>query len=332
MARILTGIQATGKPHLGNMLGAILPAIELANNPANESFLFIADLHTLTSVRDGDLLRQNAYEIAAAWLACGLDTERTVFYRQSDVPEVTELAWYLGCFMPYSRLKLAHSFKDKADRMDLVNAGLFTYPILMAADIMLYDAHIVPVGKDQKQHLEFARDMAEAVNRTYGEDTLVVPDAQIDERVMIVPGVDGEKMSKSRDNTIVLFQGNKGLKKEVMSIITDSTPLEAPKDPDTCKVFQLYALVASPAEVAEMRENYLRGGYGYGHAKKALLEVLTTRFAQERERFDYYMNHLDELDARLAEGAAKARTVARATLARLRSRMGYLPQVPNLYH
>jgi len=324
--RILTGIQATGKPHLGNLLGAILPAIELANDPKNDSFLFIADLHTLTTVRDGELLRQNAYEIAAAWLACGLDPERSVFYRQSDVPEVAELAWYLGCFMPYSRLQLAHSFKDKADRIAQVNAGLFTYPVLMAADIVLYDAHIVPVGKDQKQHLEFTRDMVEAVNRTYGEDTLVLPEARIDEQVMIVPGTDGQKMSKSRDNTIVLFQGNKGLKKQVMGIVTDSTPLEDPKNPDTDHVFQLYRLVAAPEQVAEMRENYEKGGYGYGHAKKELLRLLTERFEKERETFDYYMNHLPELDDLLFAGADKAREVATETLRRVRARMGYQPR------
>jgi len=324
MARILTGIQATGKPHLGNMLGAIIPAIEMSAVPENDSFLFIADMHSLTSVRDGALLRQNAYEIAAAWLACGLDTEKTVFYRQSDVPEVAELSWYMGCYMPYSRLKLAHSFKDKADRMEQVNSGIFTYPILMAADIVLYDANIVPVGKDQKQHLEFTRNMAESINRNYGEDTLVVPESKIDEAVMIVPGVDGNKMSKSRNNTIVLFQGNKPLKKQVMSIVTDSTPLEEPKNPDTCHVFALYKLVATPEQTAEMRENYLRGGYGYGHAKKALLEVLTTKYAEERERFDYYMNHLAELDELLFAGADKARLVAKETLDRVRDRMGFV--------
>ncbi len=326
MSRILTGIQATGKPHLGNMLGAILPAIKLANDPSNDSFLFIADMHTLTSVRDGALLRQNAYEIAAAWLACGLDPDQSVFYRQSDVPEVTELAWYLNCFMPYSRLQLAHSFKDKADRLSQVNSGLFTYPVLMAADIVLYDANVVPVGKDQKQHLEFTRDMVEAVNRTYGDDTLVLPDAQIDERVMIVPGTDGNKMSKSRNNTIVLFQGNKALKKQVMGIVTDSTPLEDPKNPDTDHVFQLYKLLASPDQIDAMRQNYLAGGYGYGHAKKELLRLLTEKYAEERERFDYYMNNLKELDDMLFAGADKARAVATPTLQRVRERMGYSVQ------
>ena len=323
MARILTGIQSTGTPHLGNLLGAILPAIELSNDLSNDSFLFIADLHTLTSIRDGDTLRNNTYTTAAAWLACGLDTNKTVFYRQSDVPETAELCWYLSCFMPYSRLKLAHSFKDKADRMEKVNTGLFTYPVLMAADILLYDANIVPVGKDQKQHLEFTRDMAEAVNRIYGEDSLVVPEAQIDEKVMVIPGIDGEKMSKSRDNTIVLFQSNKKLRKEVMKIVTDSTPLEEPKNPDTCNVFQLYALLASADQIEEMRGNYLRGGYGYGHAKTALYELLLESFEKERDRYNYYMDHLPELDHRLQEGAEKARKVARAVLSRLRKRFGY---------
>ncbi len=331
MARILTGIQATGKPHLGNLLGAILPAIELANAQGNDAFLFIADLHSLTTIHDGKLLRQNGYETAAAWLACGLDTNLSVFYRQSDVPEVTELTWYLNCFMPYSRLKLAHSFKDKADRLSLVSAGLFTYPVLMAADILLYDAEIVPVGKDQKQHLEFARDIAEAVNREYGEGTFVLPSARVDEALMTIPGVDGEKMSKSRNNTIVLFQSDKALKKEVMSIITDSTPLEAPKNPDTCHVFQLYQTVASPAQVAEMRANYLAGGFGYGHAKTALLEVLKARFAEAREKFEYFIQHPEEIDGRLAEGATKAREIARITLARVREKAGYLPSVTRMY-
>lgn len=323
MARILTGIQSTGTPHLGNLLGAILPAIELSNRPDNDSFLFIADMHSLTQIRDGVQLRENTYQTAATWLACGLDTDKTLFYRQSDVPEVTELNWYLSCFMPYSRLQLAHSFKDKADRLDQVNAGVFTYPILMAADILLYDAEIVPVGKDQKQHMEFTRDMAGAVNRTYGEDTLVIPEAKIDERVMTIPGTDGQKMSKSRGNTIVLFQSDKALKKEVMSIVTDSTPLEEPKNPDTCHVFGLYSLLANEAQTAEMRANYLAGGYGYGHAKKALLELIKTQFADIRERFQHYIEHRHLIDEKLVEGAEKARRVAQPVLERVRTRMGY---------
>ena len=323
MARILTGIQSTGTPHLGNLLGAILPAIELSNQAENDSFLFIADMHSLTQIKDGDTIRENTYATAAAWLACGLDTDKTIFYRQSDVPEVTELSWYLTCFMPYSRLQLAHSFKDKADRMEVVNAGIFTYPVLMAADILLYDAEVVPVGKDQKQHLEYTRVMAEKVNHAYGDDTLVVPDAKIDEKVMIIPGIDGNKMSKSRDNTIVLFQSQKKLKKQVMKIETDSTPLEEPKDPDTCNVFALYSLLATPDQIQTMRENYLRGGYGYGHAKKELLELLLEKFREPREKFDYYMENRDELDKKLAEGAAKARAIASETLKRVRKRMGY---------
>lgn len=323
MARILTGVQSTGVPHLGNLLGAILPAIDLSHQPENDSFLFIADLHSLTTVRDPEVLRQNTYKTAAAWLACGYDTDKGVFYRQSDVPETTELAWYLSCFMPYSRLQLAHSFKDKAGRLDQVNGGLFYYPVLMAADILLYDSHIVPVGKDQKQHLEFTRNMAESMNRAYGEDTLVVPDAKIDEQVMTVPGTDGQKMSKSYNNTIILFQPDKALKKQVMGIQTDSTPLEEPKDPDASVIFQLYNLVANADQVEAMRGNYLGGNYGYGHAKKELLEVLMTRFAKERETFANYMDNLDELDKKLAEGAEKAREVASGVLSRVRKKIGY---------
>ncbi|MCI4669137.1 MAG: tryptophan--tRNA ligase [Bacteroidia bacterium] len=323
MARILTGIQSTGVPHLGNLMGAILPAIEMSAKEENDSFLFIADMHSLTQIREGQTIRENTYATAAAWLACGLDTEKTVFYRQSDVPEVTEMSWYLTCFMPYSRLQLAHSFKDKADRMDVVNAGIFTYPVLMAADIVLYDAEIVPVGKDQKQHLEFTRVMASKINHTYGEDTLVIPDAQIDEKVMIIPGTDGNKMSKSRNNTIVIFQSDKQLKKQVMKIETDSTPLEEPKNPDTCNVFALYKLLAKQEEIAQMRKNYLGGNYGYGHAKKELLELIKTRFATEREKFNYFMENRAELDRKLAEGAEKAREIASKTLKRVRNRLGY---------
>ncbi|HRH39541.1 MAG TPA: tryptophan--tRNA ligase, partial [Flavobacteriales bacterium] len=254
MARILTGIQSTGVPHLGNVLGAIRPAISMSTQPGNESFLFIADLHSLTQIKDPHLLRSHTYGVAAAWLACGLDTKRTVFYRQSEVPEVTELTWYLNCFYPYSRLLLAHSFKDKADRLEDVNAGLFDYPMLMAADILLYDAEFVPVGKDQKQHIEMARDVAERFNNQMGE-TFVLPEARIDSTVMVVPGIDGEKMSKSRGNVISLFAPEKDLKKEVMNIVTDSTPLEAPKDPETCNVFKLFKLVAPTDAAATMATN-----------------------------------------------------------------------------
>jgi tryptophanyl-tRNA synthetase len=330
MARILTGIQSTGTPHLGNLLGAILPAIELSTREGNDSFLFIADLHALTTVFDADTLRDNTYRTAAAWLACGLDPEKVTFYRQSDVPETAELAWYLNCFMPYSRLQLAHSFKDKADRVASVNAGLFTYPVLMAADILLYDAEIVPVGKDQKQHLEFTRDLATKINNQYGggeeNSILILPESKIDDQVKTVPGTDGNKMSKSRGNIIDIFQPKGKLKKQVMGIVTDSTPLEEPKDPGSCNVFALYRLLAAEGDVAEMRANYQAGGYGYGHAKKALLNLILTRFEKERELFDFYTQNPDKLDTILAEGAAKARSVAHPVLNRVRQAMGYQPR------
>ena len=322
MARILTGIQSTGTPHLGNVLGAIRPAISLSNDPSNESFLFIADLHSLTQIKDAAIMRENTYSVAAAWLACGLDTERTVFYRQSDLPETTELAWYLSCFFPYSRLTLAHSFKDKADRLEDVNAGLFSYPMLMAADILLYDAERVPVGKDQLQHLEMTRDVAERFNHRMGE-TFVLPQAKVQEDTMIVPGTDGEKMSKSRGNLISLFAAEKELKKEVMGIVTDSTPMEEPKDPEACTVFHLFRMVATAEDTEKMAANFRAGDYGYGHAKKALLEVLLDGFASERSTYTALMNDRAELDARLAVGAAKAREVARGVLDRVRGRIGY---------
>lgn len=322
MSRILTGIQSTGIPHLGNVLGAIRPAITASKVPGNDSFLFIADLHALTQIKDAAVLRENTYGVAAAWLACGLDTDRTVFYRQSDVPMVAELTWYLNCFFPYSRLALAHGFKDKADRLEDVNAGLFTYPMLMAADILLYDAETVPVGRDQKQHLEFTRDVAERFNHQMG-DTFVVPDARIDEQVMIVPGTDGEKMSKSRGNLLRIFAPEKELKKEVMGIVTDSTPLEQPKDPETCNVFKLFRLVAPATAVDTMAANYRAGGYGYGHAKKELLGALLDGFATERELFVRLMNDRAMVDTELRKGAEKAAVVARGVLARVREKLGY---------
>ena len=322
MSRILTGIQSTGTPHLGNILGAILPAIRLAANPANESFLFIADMHSLTQIKDGATLRNNTYATAATWLAFGLDPEKTVIYRQSDVPEVTELTWYLLCQYPYQRLTLAHSFKDKADRLDDVNGGLFTYPILMAADILLYDAEIVPVGKDQKQHIEMARDVANRFNLTYGE-TFVLPEEQIQPDTMLIPGTDGEKMSKSRNNYIDIFLPEKQLRKQIMSIVSDSTPLEEPKNPDTCHTFALYKLLASPAQTDEMKANYLGGNYGYGHAKQALFELILEKFSHERTRFDHLMANTAEIDAALSIGAQKARSVAQEVLKRTRTKVGY---------
>jgi tryptophan--tRNA ligase len=323
MARVLTGIQSTGTPHLGNLLGAILPALQMAQDARNESFLFIADLHSLTQIKDGVQLRQNTYEVAATWLAFGLDHDRVTFYRQSDVPYTTELAWYLACFFPYQRLTLAHSFKDKADRLEDVNTGLFTYPMLMAADILLYDAELVPVGKDQLQHLEFTRDVASRFNYQMGE-TFVLPKESIREDIMIIPGTDGEKMSKSRRNYINIFLPEKELKKQIMSIQTDSTPLEAPKDPDSCNVFTLYKLLASEVQSAEMAERYRAGNYGFGHAKTALYELILEKFAEPRQKFAYYMQHLEEIDAILGKGAEKAAVVAQQTIKRVREKLGYL--------
>ncbi|MGB2128911.1 MAG: tryptophan--tRNA ligase [Flavicella sp.] len=322
MSRILTGVQSTGTPHLGNLLGAIIPAIEMANDPKNESFLFIADMHSLTQIKDGSSLRANTYSTAAAWLAFGLDIDNTVFYRQSDIPEVTELSWYLSCYFPYQRLTLAHSFKDKADRLDDVNGGLFTYPMLMAADILLYDAEIIPVGKDQLQHLEMTRDVASRFNHQMG-DTFVLPEAKIQKETMYVPGTNGGKMSKSQGNIIDLFLPDKKLRKQVMKIQTDSTPMEDPKNPDTCNLFALYKLIASEEQIAEMRTNYEGGNYGYGHAKQAFYELLVEKFAAERDRYNYYMNNLKEIDKALAIGAEKARNVAASVLKRTREKVGY---------
>lgn len=323
MSKILTGIQSTGTPHLGNLLGAIVPAIKMANNPENESFLFIADLHSITQIKNGEELRQNTYSVAATWLAFGLDTNKVVFYRQSDVVQTTELTWYLSCFFPYQRLTLAHSFKDKADRLEDVNTGLFTYPMLMAADILLYDAEFVPVGKDQKQHVEFTRDVAAKFNNQMGE-TFVLPDAKIDETVMIIPGTDGQKMSKSRNNYINIFLDDKALLKQIKSIETDSTPLEDPKNPDTCNVFALYKLIGSADQVADLRSKYLAGNYGYGHAKQALFDLIAETYKVEREKYNYYINNLEEVDKLLFEGAAKAGKVADGVLKRVREKLGFM--------
>ncbi len=322
MSRILTGIQATGTPHLGNLLGAIIPAIELSKKEENESFLFIANMHTLTLVKDAEVLRQNTYEIAAAWLACGLDTEKTYFYRQSDIPETCELTWYLDCFFPFTRLQLAHSFKDKSDRLADVNVGLFNYPILMAADILLYGAEIVPVGKDQLQHLEITRDVAEKFNRQMGE-VLTLPLAELQEDTKYVPGTDGRKMSKSIGNIINVFLPEKQLKKQVMSIETDSKSLEEPKDPETDKVFAIYALISTKEQTEAFRAKYLAGNFGYGHAKTELLNLILERFAKERELFNYYMENIPELETKLQEGAAKTKVVAQETMKKVRASVGF---------
>ncbi len=325
MARILTGIQSSGKPHLGNLLGAIIPAIRLSEDPKNESFFFIADLHSLTTIREAGLRTDNVNAVAAAWLAFGFDVEKNYFYRQSRIPEVCELAWYLSCFTPFPMLENAHSYKDKSEKLgkSYVTAGLFTYPVLMAADILLYDAHFVPVGKDQQQHLEITRDIAEKINHQYQQEIFVVPAAKIDEQVMTIPGTDGQKMSKSYNNYIDIFLPEKELKKQVMSIQTDSTPLEAPKNPDTCNVFRLYQLLATEAQSEDLRQRYLAGGYGYGHAKNELLALILDKYQEERKQFDYYMSHPQALETALHQGEQKARAIAQQTLFRVRTAMGF---------
>jgi tryptophanyl-tRNA synthetase len=322
MSRILTGVQSTNIPHLGNILGAIVPAIKMSEQAGNESLFFIADLHALTTIKDAAFIKESTDAVAATWLAFGFDTDKNIFYRQSDVPEVCELAWYLNCFTPFPMLANAHSFKDKSERLSDVNAGLFTYPVLMAADIILYDANFVPVGKDQMQHLEMTRDIAEKFNNAYG-DVFVIPEGKVNEATMLIPGIDGKKMSKSLNNFINIFLPEKELKKIIMSIVTDATPLEAPKNPDTCNVFTLYKLIASDTQIAEMRENYLKGGYGYGHAKTAFYDLLVQTFKTQRETYNHYMNNRNELDAKLQEGADKARKIAKVTLNRVRQKLGF---------
>lgn len=322
MARILTGIQSSGRPHLGNLLGAIIPAIELSKKQENESLYFIADLHSLTTIKDPEERKNNTSATAAAWLAFGLDTEKNLLYRQSRIPIVCELTWYLNCLTPFPMLTNAHSFKDKADKLADVNAGLFIYPVLMASDILLYDANYVPVGKDQKQHLEMTRDIAKSFNHNYG-DTFVVPEVLIDRKVMEIPGTDGQKMSKSYNNTIDIFLPEKELKKEIMSIITDNTSLEEPKNPDTCTVFALYSLLAAINQTSEMRGNYEGGNYGYGQAKSELFELIINKFSHERQQFDHYMDHPELIDEKLKNGEERATAIAMKVLARVKDKLGY---------
>ena len=322
MARILTGIQSSGKPHLGNLLGAIIPAIKLSQKPGNDSFFFIADLHSLTTIKDAQVRASNVQAVAAAWLAFGFDIEKNYLYRQSRIPEVCELTWYLNCFTPYPMLANSHSFKDKAEKLSDVNAGLFTYPVLMTADIILYDANYVPVGKDQRQHLEIARDIATTFNTQFGE-TFVVPEAKIEETVMTIPGTDGQKMSKSYGNIIDIFLPEKELLKQIKTIVTDSKPLEEPKNPDEDNVYAIYSLLATDEQKSEMRKKYEAGNYGYGHAKQELYELIVQKFKKEREAFSFYINNLPELDKKLEQGEAKARVIANETLNRVRKKLGY---------
>ncbi len=322
MARILTGIQSSGKPHLGNLLGAIIPAIQLSKLSGNESFFFIADLHSLTTIKDAVVRKENVNAVAAAWLAFGFDTEKNLFYRQSRIPEVCELTWYLNCFTPFPMLANAHSFKDKADRLSDVNAGLFTYPVLMTSDIILYDAEFVPVGKDQRQHVEMARDIASSFNNLYGE-TFVLPEAKIEEQNMTIPGTDGQKMSKSYGNIIDIFLPDKELLKQIKTIKTDSTPLEEPKNPDTDNVFAIYKLIATAEQTEALRQKYLAGNFGYGHAKQELYDLIVQKYAKERERFNFYMNNLDELEMKLKQGEERATIIARITLGKVREKLGF---------
>lgn len=322
MSRILTGIQSTGTPHLGNLLGAIIPAIKMANSSENESYLFIADMHSVTQIKDPKLLRFNTYSTAASWLAFGLNYNKTIFYRQSDVPQVTELAWYLNCYFPYQRLTLAHSFKDKSNSLEDINAGLFTYPMLMAADILLYDANIVPVGKDQLQHLEITRSVGNKFNHQNGE-TFIIPESKVDEGTMLITGTDGAKMSKSKKNVIDIFLEEKLLKKQILSIKTDSLPLEASKDWKNCNLFKLYELLCDEKQAETMKNNYIKGGYGYGHAKKDLLNLILTKYKTEREKYNYYMSNLDKIDSILKTGALQASKTADKVLNRVRIKVGF---------
>ena len=322
MSRILTGIQSTGTPHLGNLLGAIIPAIKMANSSENESYLFIADMHSVTQIKDPKQLKYNTYSTAACWLAFGLNYDKTVFYRQSDVPQVTELAWYLNCYFPYQRLTLAHSFKDKSNSLEDINAGLFTYPMLMAADILLYDANIVPVGKDQLQHLEITRSVANKFNNQNG-DTFIVPESRVDEETMLIPGTDGNKMSKSKKNIIDIFLEEKLLKKQISNIKTDSLPLEASKDWKNCNLFKIYKLLADEDKTEMMKKNYTKGGYGYGHAKTDLLNLILTKYSSEREKYTFYMGNLDRIDSILKAGALKASKTADEVLNRVRIKVGF---------
>jgi len=320
MSRILTGIQSTGTPHLGNILGAIIPAIEKSKN--NESYLFIADLHSLTQIKDPVELKENTYSTAAAWLSFGLDTEKTIFYKQSDVPLTTELAWILSTYFPFKRLTLAHSFKDKSENLKDVNVGLFTYPMLMAADILLYDSNYVPVGKDQLQHLEITRDVAVKFNNKHG-DTFILPQAIINESTKYITGTNGEKMSKSKGNIIDIFLPEKQLKKQIMTIQTDSTPLDSPKDFENCNVHKIFRLIAEKDDTKIVENKYKSGGYGYGHAKMDLFELILDKYKDQRKRYSYLMSNKNEIDNVLSKGASKALDTASSVLKRVKTKLGF---------
>ena len=317
--RILSGIQPSGKLHLGNYFGMMKPALCLQEQ--GEAFLFIANYHALTTLNDPAQLRENTLDVALDFLACGLDPKRTVFFRQSDVPEVTELTWLLSTITPMGLLERCHSYKDKLAKGIPASNGLFTYPVLMAADILLYQANLVPVGRDQKQHVEVTRDIAIKFNNQFGP-VFTIPAPSILEDVAVVPGIDGQKMSKSYGNTIELFGDLKETKARIMRIVTDSTPLEAPKNPDTCNIFALYKLFASPAEREELAARYRAGNFGYGHAKKALFEAFEAKFAPLRQKRAELAQNRDYVEGVLQDGANRARTEARKTLIAARQAMG----------
>ena len=319
--RILTGLQPSGSPHLGNYFGAIEPAIELGGK--GELFLFLADLHILNTRQPASTNFQNTLDLAATLLACGLNPEKNLFYAQSAVPEVCELTWILSCQAGFGLLQRAHSFKDKQAKGEEINCGLFNYPILMAADILLYGADLVPVGQDQKQHLEMTRDMAQHFNNTYGE-VFKLPEPLISKDFGVIPGIDGEKMSKSKNNVISIFASDKEWKKQVLSIVTDSTPLEGPKDPDRCHVFALYKLFATKEELSGMRKNYEGGGYGYGHAKKELLQKVQKKFSPLRDKYDDWMKRPDDLRDVILDGSKKARELAQKKLDEVQAALGLL--------
>ncbi len=317
--RILSGIQPSGVPHIGNYFGMMRPAVELQKQ--GEAFLFIADYHALTTNPDPKELRERVLGVALDFLACGLDPEKTVFFRQSDVPQVTELTWILNTVTTVGLLERAHSYKDKIAKGFVPNNGLFSYPVLMASDILIYHSNIVPVGKDQKQHVEITRDIAIRFNNIYG-DVFTIPQEKIREDVAIVPGLDGQKMSKSYNNTIPIFDTEKAMRKTVMSIVTDSKGLEDKKDPDQCNVMALYKLFATPEQIKTMEERYRAGNYGYGHAKQALFELLWLHFEPMRKRREELAQNLDYVRKILDESGCKARHEAEKTMEKVRKAVG----------
>jgi tryptophanyl-tRNA synthetase len=318
--RILTGLQPSGKLHIGNYFGAMQPAVHLQDQ--GEAFYFIADYHAMTSMKDADTLRANIQDLAIDFLACGLDPEKATIFRQSDIPEVNELAWILSTVCPMGLLERAHSYKDKIAKGLDANHALFAYPTLMAADILLYDADLVPVGKDQKQHLEMTRDLAGKINDRFGENTLTIPEVQIKENTAVVPGLDGQKMSKSYHNTIPLTGGKKAIRKSIMRIITDSTPVEDPKPTDGSTVIALYKLFADDAQLQQMIDDHKAGGFGYGDFKQRVFDVYWEHFAHVREKREELENNLDYVNQVIAEGAQKARAESTKVLDRVRKAVG----------